>query len=95
MAVAVIFPKLDEAMTSGKIVRWLKNEGDRVEKGEITATAILVPPLFFYRCLIYLPIISRAAALIFSGLTRMYCSCPGLKDIGESSEATRLIGASR
>jgi len=35
MAVAVIFPKLDEAMTSGKIVRWLKNEGDRVEKGEI------------------------------------------------------------
>jgi len=35
MAVAVIFPKLDEAMTSGKIVRWLKKEGDRVEKGEI------------------------------------------------------------
>ena len=35
MAVAVIFPKLDEAMTSGRIVRWLKNEGDRVEKGEI------------------------------------------------------------
>ena len=34
MAVAVIFPKLDEAMKSGKIVRWLKNEGDRVEKGE-------------------------------------------------------------
>ncbi len=35
MAVAIIFPKLDEAMTSGKIVRWLKNEGDQVEKGEI------------------------------------------------------------
>jgi len=35
MAVAVIFPKLDEAMTSGKIVRWLKNEGDHVEKGEV------------------------------------------------------------
>ncbi len=35
MAVAVIFPKLDEAMKSGKVVRWLKNEGDRVEKGEI------------------------------------------------------------
>ena len=34
MAVAVIFPKLDEAMRSGKIVRWLKNEGDWVEKGE-------------------------------------------------------------
>jgi len=30
----VIFPKLDEAIRSGKIVRWLKNEGDRVEKGE-------------------------------------------------------------
>jgi pyruvate dehydrogenase E2 component (dihydrolipoamide acetyltransferase) len=35
MAVAVIFPKLDEAMTSGKVVRWLKSEGDPVEKGEI------------------------------------------------------------
>lgn len=34
MAVAVIFPKLDEAMRSGKIVRWVKNEGDWVEKGE-------------------------------------------------------------
>jgi len=35
MAVAIIFPKLDEAMRSGKIVRWLKNEGDQVEKGEV------------------------------------------------------------
>ena len=35
MAVAVIFPKLDEAMKSGKVVRWLKNEGDHVDKGEI------------------------------------------------------------
>ncbi len=34
MAVAVILPKLDEAMTSGKIAKWLKKEGDRVEKGE-------------------------------------------------------------
>jgi pyruvate/2-oxoglutarate dehydrogenase complex dihydrolipoamide acyltransferase (E2) component len=35
MAVAVVFPKLDEAMKSGKIVRWLKQEGDQVKKGEI------------------------------------------------------------
>ena len=34
MAVAVILPKLDEAMHTGKIVGWLKNEGDRVKKGE-------------------------------------------------------------
>ena len=34
MAVAVILPKLDEAMTSGTITKWLKKEGDRVEKGE-------------------------------------------------------------
>ncbi len=34
MATAVIFPKLDEAMLTGIIVRWLKKEGDRVEKGE-------------------------------------------------------------
>jgi len=33
MAVEVILPKLDEAMTSGKITKWLKKEGDRVEKG--------------------------------------------------------------
>ena len=35
MAVAVIFPKLDEAMRSGKIVKWVKNEGNQVEKGEV------------------------------------------------------------
>ena len=34
MAVAVILPKLDEAMTSGTIAKWLRKEGDRVEKGE-------------------------------------------------------------
>jgi len=34
MAVAVIFPKLDEAMKSGRVVKWLKNEGDQVKKGE-------------------------------------------------------------
>jgi len=34
MAVAIIFPKLDEAMRSGRIVRWIKNEGDWVKKGE-------------------------------------------------------------
>ena len=34
MAVAVILPKLDEAMVTGKIVKWVKAEGDRVEKGE-------------------------------------------------------------
>lgn len=34
MAVAVILPKLDEAMLTAKIVQWLKKEGDRVEKGE-------------------------------------------------------------
>lgn len=33
MAVEVVLPKLDEAMTSGKITKWLKKEGDRVEKG--------------------------------------------------------------
>lgn len=34
MATAVILPKLDEAMLTGKIVKWLKKEGDWVEKGE-------------------------------------------------------------
>ena len=35
MALAVILPKLDEAMRSGRIVKWLKKEGDRVKKGDI------------------------------------------------------------
>ncbi len=34
MATAIILPKLDEAMVTGKITKWLKKEGDRVEKGE-------------------------------------------------------------
>ncbi len=34
MAVRVIMPKLGLTMTNGKIVRWLKNEGDQVKKGE-------------------------------------------------------------
>ncbi len=34
MATAVILPKLDEAMLTGKIVKWVKEEGDWVEKGE-------------------------------------------------------------
>ena len=35
MAVAVILPKLDEAMRTGRIIKWLKKEGDRVEKGDV------------------------------------------------------------
>ena len=34
MATAVILPKLDEAMLTGTIVWWMKDEGDWVEKGE-------------------------------------------------------------
>ena len=34
MAVAVILPRLDQAMRTGRIARWTKNEGDWVEKGE-------------------------------------------------------------
>ncbi|HHW14423.1 MAG TPA: 2-oxo acid dehydrogenase subunit E2, partial [Firmicutes bacterium] len=34
MATAVIMPKLGLTMTEGTIVRWLKAEGDPVEKGE-------------------------------------------------------------
>ena len=34
MAYAVIMPKAGMAMESGKVIRWLKNEGDRVEQGE-------------------------------------------------------------
>jgi len=35
MAVAVILPKLDEAMRTGTIIEWKKKEGEWVEKGEV------------------------------------------------------------
>src|SRR5207302_6807972 len=34
MAAEVKVPRLGQGMESGTIVRWLKSEGDRVEKGE-------------------------------------------------------------
>src|SRR2546422_10803776 len=34
MALEVTLPRLGQGMESGTIVRWLKSEGDRVEKGE-------------------------------------------------------------
>ena len=38
MAVSkVVMPKLSEAMETGKLLRWLKQEGDRVAGGEIIA----------------------------------------------------------
>jgi pyruvate dehydrogenase E2 component (dihydrolipoyllysine-residue acetyltransferase) len=33
----VVMPKLSEAMESGKIIKWLKNEGDRIQGGDILA----------------------------------------------------------
>jgi pyruvate dehydrogenase E2 component (dihydrolipoamide acetyltransferase) len=38
MAVSkVVMPKLSEAMETGKIIKWLKREGDRVQNGDILA----------------------------------------------------------
>src|SRR5262245_27783169 len=33
----VVMPKLSEAMETGKIIKWLKKEGDRVQGGDIIA----------------------------------------------------------
>ena len=33
----VVMPKLSEAMENGKVIKWIKKEGDRVEGGEIIA----------------------------------------------------------
>ena len=35
MAVELVMPKLGLTMEEGSVVRWLKNEGERVEKGEV------------------------------------------------------------
>ena len=38
MAVSkVVMPKLSEQMETGKIIKWLKNEGDRIQSGDILA----------------------------------------------------------
>jgi pyruvate dehydrogenase E2 component (dihydrolipoamide acetyltransferase) len=37
MAISVVMPRLSDTMEEGKILRWLKQEGDRVEGGEIIA----------------------------------------------------------
>ncbi|HET6381387.1 MAG TPA: biotin/lipoyl-containing protein, partial [candidate division Zixibacteria bacterium] len=33
----VVMPKLSEAMETGKVIKWLKKEGDRVQGGDILA----------------------------------------------------------
>jgi pyruvate dehydrogenase E2 component (dihydrolipoamide acetyltransferase) len=33
----VVMPKLSEAMETGKVIKWLKNEGDRIQGGDIVA----------------------------------------------------------
>src|SRR2546428_9934465 len=33
----VVMPKLSEAMESGKLIKWLKKEGDRIQGGDILA----------------------------------------------------------
>src|SRR5215471_5698604 len=33
----VVMPKLSEAMETGKIIKWLKKEGDRIQGGDILA----------------------------------------------------------
>ena len=37
MAISVVMPRLSDTMEEGKILRWLKQEGDRVEGGDIIA----------------------------------------------------------
>src|SRR5712691_4898993 len=33
----VVMPKLSEAMETGKLIKWLKKEGDRINGGDILA----------------------------------------------------------
>jgi pyruvate dehydrogenase E2 component (dihydrolipoamide acetyltransferase) len=35
MAVAITMPKFGQTMTEGEIARWIYQEGDRVEKGQV------------------------------------------------------------
>ena len=35
MAVELLMPKFGEVMEEGKLIEWIKKEGDAVEKGEV------------------------------------------------------------
>jgi len=35
MAVEILMPKFGEVMEEGKLIEWIKKEGDAVEKGEV------------------------------------------------------------
>jgi len=35
MEFEVVMPRMGSEMTEGSVARWLKNEGDQVEKGEL------------------------------------------------------------
>ena len=37
MITKVVMPKLSEAMETGKVIKWLKKEGDRIKGGDIIA----------------------------------------------------------
>ncbi|MFI5341190.1 MAG: biotin/lipoyl-containing protein, partial [Candidatus Methylomirabilales bacterium] len=34
----VIMPKLSDAMTEGRVIQWMKKEGDRVQGGDVVAS---------------------------------------------------------
>jgi len=38
MPFQVIMPKLSDAMTEGRVIQWLKKEGDRVQGGDVLAS---------------------------------------------------------
>ena len=40
MATQVIMPKLSPTMEEGRLVKWMKNEGDAVKSGESTLEEI-------------------------------------------------------
>ena len=37
MAIEIVMPKLSDTMEEGRLLRWLKQEGDFVNKGEVIA----------------------------------------------------------
>ena len=98
MATSVVMPALEMAQETGKIVSWLKKEGDTVSKGEIlleveTDKAVVEVEATADGVLAGMK--SREGDVVPVGQTIAWLVAPGEQPPAESSTATPTVRATR